>query len=97
MELAGGGSVANGATRLVYKNFALLVFHEDIVKYAVEDCIEEVCCAEVEDEDVGDCSHLVVACQHFNNLNQLSSSLFLKDCVRISLFVSLILDLLFKL
>ena len=56
---------------LFYTNLASLVFHEDVVKYAVEDCIEEVCCAEVEDEDVGDCSHLVVAWQDFNNLNRL--------------------------
>ena len=40
----------------------LPVLHEYITEGAVEDCIEEVCNAEVEDEDVGDCSHLVVPC-----------------------------------
>ena len=36
---------------------SLLVFHEDKVKDAVEECVYEIRKAEVEDEQVCDCSH----------------------------------------
>ena len=34
-----------------------LVFHEDKVEGTVEECVDEICEAEVEDEQIGDCSH----------------------------------------
>ena len=37
-----------------------LVFHEDEVEGAVEDCVDEVCQTQIEDEDVCDSSHLLV-------------------------------------
>ena len=34
-----------------------LVFHEDKVEGTVEECVDEIREAEVEDEQIGDCSH----------------------------------------
>ena len=51
----------------VFPTSSLPVFHEYVAEGAVEDCVEEVCNAEVEDEDVGDCSHLVVAWTQYHS------------------------------
>ena len=59
------------ATHLLIPGPGIPVFHEYITEGAVEDCIEEVCNAEVEDEDVGDCSHPVVPCTHKSHVGHL--------------------------
>ena len=38
------------------------VLHEDVAEGAVEHCVDQVGQAEVEDQQVGHCPHLVMAC-----------------------------------
>ena len=38
----------------------LLIFHENKIEGAVKCCVNQVCQTEIEDEDVGDTSHLLV-------------------------------------
>ena len=48
----------------------LLVLHEDVAEGAVEHGVDQVGQAQVEDEQVGHCPHLVVAC-HYHDDNDL--------------------------
>ena len=45
---------------ILQKTFNLLIFHENEIEGAVECCVNQVCQTEIEDEDVGDTSHLPV-------------------------------------
>ena len=40
------------------------VLHEDVAEGAVEHCVDQVGQAQVEDQQVGHCPHLVMACDY---------------------------------
>ena len=46
---------------MIQGRFHSLVLHEDVAEGAVEDCVDEVCHTEVEDEQVCNGSHPLVA------------------------------------